>query len=133
MTFTLEEMFSSGEGDHWYHRNKHLLGNPDVIKRDPVLRLIQQYGLKPARVLEIGCSNGWRLGEIQRRYGSDCVGVDVSEAAIKDGISRYPVVTFLRGRIDALPPPLDTTTEKFDLVIVHFVFHWVCREKRSCQ
>lgn len=121
-----EEVFSSGEGDKWFLRNKQVLGSPESIKRDLPLQMIRQYELKPKRCLEIGCSNGWRLGEIQKQYGCGCVGVDPSSAAIADGATRYPGVTFHHGLASALPRDAG---EQFDLVVVNFVLCWVSREE----
>lgn len=117
-----DEMFYKKEGDRWFERNKGFFHMSPALDRP--LFLMEQYALKPKRVLEIGCSNGWRLSEIAKKYRARCVGVDPSKKAIKDGKKQYPKITFIRGMASALP--LKTT---FDLVIVNYVLHWVSREK----
>lgn len=66
------QAFLESEGTAWLKRNKDKLGNED----DPVLLTMEKYGLKPKRVLEVGCSNGWRLDILQRAWGCHCEGVD---------------------------------------------------------
>jgi SAM-dependent methyltransferase len=80
--------------------------------------------LSPKRVLEVGCSNGYRLEAIRRITGCHATGVEPSEAAIADGRSRFPDVELLRGTLEALPVPAGA---QFDLVICNFVLHWVSR------
>jgi len=50
------DIFLESEGNNWLERNRTKLG-----ERDPVSELIEQAGIKPTSVLEIGCANGWRL------------------------------------------------------------------------
>lgn len=113
--------FMGGEGDRYFERNRPLYDEADPAT-DPPLRLIESYDLTPQDVLEVGCSNGYRLAAVARIHGSRVTGVEPSEAAIADGRERFPAVRFERGWGDAIP--LD---ERFDLVIVNFVFHWVDR------
>ena len=117
-------IFLKNEGDQWFLRNKVKLLKRGV-KDDWPLRLIAKHKIRPRKVLEIGCSNGWRLGEIYKRYRAECLGIEPSLRAIKDGRKNYPEVSFRRGLIDNLPIK---PTEKFDLVIVAFVFAWVDRQ-----
>lgn len=114
-------VFLKSEGGQWFKRNHGSFHMSEI--RDRPLFLIEQYGLRPKKVLEIGCSNGWRLGAIQQMYHANCVGVEPSVRAIADGKKKYPQVTFKRGLASSLP--LKTT---FDLVIVNYVLHWVSRE-----
>ncbi len=112
------------EGNAWFQRNKKALHDFHILTKDNVLRLIREAGIIPKKALEAGCSNGWRLGEIERQYGCECLGVDASRKAISDGEKRYPNIIFKYGNIASLP----IKNECFDLVIVHFVFHWVARD-----
>lgn len=116
-----DNIFFKSEGEEWFKRNRGSFHMSDV--QDRPLFLIEQYGLKPKKVLEIGCSNGWRLGVIRERYGSECLGVDPSVTAIADGKKKFPHVKFKRGLASALP-----IKEAFDLVIINYVLHWVSRE-----
>jgi SAM-dependent methyltransferase len=113
--------FMEGEGDRYFERNRPVYAQADPAT-DPPLRLIESYGLHPKAVLEVGCSNGYRLAAVARIHGAQVTGVEPSLAAIADGRERFPEVRFERGSADAIP--LD---ERFDLVIVNFVFHWVDR------
>ena len=118
-----DKIFFAKEGDSWFRRNKDDLGKMDE-KHDPVVSLIDMYGIKPKRVMEVGASNGWRLELLRKRYGSSCVGVEPSQEAITDAKKRFPEVTIERGLASEIP-----SKEKFDLVVVNFVLHWVPREE----
>jgi len=73
-------------------------------------------------VLELGCSNGWRLDMLRQRLGVRCVGVDASGGAVDHGRRQYPGLELHQGVLSKVP-----LSEAFDLVIVHFVLHWVDR------
>lgn len=116
-------VFFRNEGDNWFLRNKEKLTIGKAAELDTPLYLIAKYGILPKRTLEIGCSNGWRLACIEKRYGSKCIGVEPSSVAIREGKKSYPNITLKRGIACSLP-----TKGTFDLVILSFVFHWVSRE-----
>jgi len=116
-----EEIFLKKEGDNWFKRNKGTAWEGG--RWDPPLYLMEQYSLRPKRVLEIGCSNGWRLAEIIKKHHVKCVGVEPSPLAIKEGKKKNSKVIFKRGIASSLP-----LEETFDLVIINFVLHWVSRE-----
>ncbi len=117
-----EEHFFDSEGDQWFLRNQNVL-HADSEKWDAPIAFLERYGLTPKTVLEIGCSNGWRLGRIHKQFGSRCVGVEPSAEAIAEGQTHYSDVTFHRGLASSVP-----LQETFDVVIVHFVLHWVGRD-----
>jgi SAM-dependent methyltransferase len=77
---------------------------------------------KVGKVLELGCSTGWRLHELTEKLQARCVGVDASEQALAYGRKHYPRVEFHRGALSAVP-----LTETFDVVIVQSVLHWIDR------
>ncbi len=116
------DLFWRSEGDAWFRRNREAIGAG--LEEDPVLRLIAAERLRPSRVLEIGASNGYRLARISETFGCSCVAVEPSAEAIGDGSRRFPSVEFRRGRAERLPV---ARHESFDLVIVHFVLHWLDR------
>lgn len=119
-----DKVFLNGEGDAYFERNRHALcGN---WSSDWPLRLINEYHLKPQRVLEVGCMNGWRLAAINATLGCHCLGIDPSPKALEDGIQRFPNVQFRIGRAGLLFGVWDLT---FDLIIVHYVLHWVDRRE----
>ena len=113
--------FGAGEGDRYFERNRGWASSYDV-DADPLVRLLAIANLEPKSVIEIGAASGHRVGALAARYGCRAVGVEPSHAAVEDGRQRYPQVDFAVGTMDDIP--LD---EVFDLVLVHFVLHWVGR------
>ena len=95
---TQDEIFAASEADQWFERNKHVL--EQVSEQDVPLRLV----------------------EIAKRTGARAVAVEPSPKAIEDGRARFPHVEFRQGQARDLP-----VTETFELVIVHFVLHWIDR------
>lgn len=117
-----QEKFFKKEGDNWFDRNREWVNAnkyPDIA-----LRLIELYGLKPKKVLEVGASNGWRLALIADKFDSKCVGIDPSAKAVKDGNKNFPKVKMIRGIASDIP-----VQEKFDLVIINLVLTWVSRDE----
>ena len=121
MPITQDDIFFESEGNGWYQRNKSALANE--VKQDEVMYLLEEYSLKPERVLELGCSNGWRLAKIEQKYKSHCVGVEPSAEAVEQGTQSFPNIKLQRGLISAVP-----LHDTYDVVIVNFVLHWVGRE-----
>ncbi|MBU2264793.1 class I SAM-dependent methyltransferase [Patescibacteria group bacterium] len=119
-----EKIFFNTEGDNWFVRNNKKIGAVK-ISQDLPLFLMEKYSLQPKKILEIGCSNGWRLNEINKRYHSRCFGIEPSLRAISDGRKKYKKILFKRGLVHNLPL---NDKNKFDLIIVNFVLHWVSRE-----
>ena len=117
-----DKIFFAKEGDNWFKRNRQDIH--DDRFSDPVLALLAQYKLKPKKVLEVGAANGWRLAKIADSYGSQCIGIEPSKAAVADGKKRFKKIALKTGLASALP-----VNEEFDLVIVHYVLHWVSREE----
>lgn len=107
------QIFLSGEGKQWFNRNKDKID----IKSDPVLKMVEQADLKPRRVLEIGCANGWRLLELRNRYRCEISGVDPSPSQDNSFIEQ--------GTADDLLRCFD---EEFDLVIYGFCLYLCDRE-----
>jgi len=116
----LDDIFFSFEGNNWFKRNKDSFN----IKNDVPLKLMEIYNLKPKRVIELGCSNGWRLNQIQKKLGKGvyCAGVDAGAEAIDDGAKNFPDIVLRQGLLSNIP-----FSEEFDLAIVNFVLHWVDR------
>jgi len=124
VSVTQDDYFMEFEGDRWFDRNKEAIvaGN----KFDWPIELIRKirHNERIKRILELGCSNGWRLNRIQElRGGGEYCGIDASRLAIEDGKKRYKGITFLQGSLSDIPLDIE-----FDLVLVNFVFHWVSRE-----
>lgn len=118
-----DKVFEESEGDAYFRRNlPGILNVAQDMSLDVPLRLMEMYNLRPEMVLEVGAANGFRLEEIRRRYGCDCVGVDASADAVEDGQSRHPKITMGQGLASEIP-----WDDPFDLVIVNYVLHWVDR------
>jgi SAM-dependent methyltransferase len=116
------ETFAASEADRWFTRNQTALAER-TPETDLPLRLLDLYHLSPRRVLEIGAANGWRLAEIAKQgKAARLVAVEPSMAAIEDGSVRFPAIEFRQGVVTATG-----LREQFDLVIVHYVLHWVDR------
>ena len=111
-----KNQFLSGEGDEWYERNKWNI--PAATQNDPVLMALEHCVIRPIRVLEIGCADGWRLAEIERRYGCTGYGIDPSEKAIRAGNASHPKLHLSVGTADALPD-----IEPVDLIIFGFCLY----------
>lgn len=111
-----KSLFLSGEGDQWYQRNQTALGA--AIANDPVLRVLEFTGIRPQRVLEIGCADGWRLAEIAHRYDSAGYGVDPSAQAVAHGQQCHPEIQLQVGTADALP-----NIAPVDLIIFGFCLY----------
>jgi SAM-dependent methyltransferase len=119
-----DEIFANNEGNAWFHRNKSALSIKGIV--DWPCYLIDHLEEKSSiiSVVELGCSNGYRLAKIKEMLSSGCrhVGVDASYEAIQDGKQRYQELELYQGKLSDIP-----LKEEFDLVIVYFVLHWVDR------
>lgn len=71
------------EGDAWFSRNRDTLG-----ARDRVGDAIQERGLQPTSVLEVGAADGWRLEKLRNAYGCKVIGIDPSMAACNAAATR---------------------------------------------
>lgn len=120
-----DDVFLANEGDAWFRRNRAYFEEKAAAETDYPLSLIARYNLQPQRVLEVGCSNGWRLNAVQLSLGCACVGVEPSEEAVLAGRSQYPSIDFRVGLASSLPC---SANESYDLVIVNFVLHWIDRK-----
>jgi SAM-dependent methyltransferase len=111
-----KNLFLEGEGDRWFDRNRGVLVKP--IDDDPVCLAMVLTGMKPKRVAEIGCANGWRLALLRERYGCDIIGVEPSMEACIDAAATYrvPVVQSTASN-PALSPPFDVLIYGFCLYL----------------
>ncbi|MDH5716654.1 MAG: class I SAM-dependent methyltransferase [Spirochaetia bacterium] len=121
-----DKIFFNSEGDGWYQRNKDNLGIRE--KSDWVLYTFDQLNLnkrKKYHIVELGCSNGYRLNTINNLYqGNNWLfsGLDASKQAIINGQKKYSRIQFYRGLLSEIP-----ITKKADIVIINFVLHWIDR------
>ena len=113
------EAFATSEGDEYFERNRRAVFD---VGSDPLARLLDLTGVRPASVAEIGAARGDRVAALVQRYGCRGVAVDPSRAAVEDGRRSHPEVEFHVGTMDAVP-----VEGPFDVVVANFVFHWVGR------
>lgn len=81
-----------------------------------VVNVLRNLEIAPTRVLEIGCSNGTRLNDIQSAFGSKCFGIDPSDGAVAEGNQEFPGLDLHVGTAESLP----FADDAFDLVIFGF-------------
>lgn len=112
-----KKMFLQGEGDAWFQRNQISLAEETLI--EPVLKPLTALGIRPKRILEIGCSAGSRLSIIANTFNAECYGLDPSAKAIEHGGQCYPNLNLQQGTADELPYDSDF----FDLVIFGFCLY----------
>lgn len=125
MLIPQDKIFFQSEGDAYFLRNKVGMVTGRIAHYDWIGKMLSRNKLRPQRVLEIGCSNGWRLEKIRTLFGARCVGVEPSLAALRNGRKLYPKLDLRRGTMSRLPI---RKNERFDLVVVSYVLHWVARE-----
>lgn len=107
------EIFQEGEGAAWLKRNANSLEKKPP--GDAVIELVRN--IRPRSVLEIGCSNGWRLQRLKSQgLCETAVGIDPSiEGRVKDSI------LLLNGTAESLP----VHSNRFDCVIFGFCLYLV--------
>jgi SAM-dependent methyltransferase len=107
-----KDIFLEGEADAWLDRNRDKLG-----LYDPVSEEIENAGIKPKSVLEIGCANGWRLARLKEKYGCEVTGVEPSLRGCIEGAELG--VPIIHGTASMLP----FAPGKFDLIIYGFCLY----------
>jgi SAM-dependent methyltransferase len=119
-----EKVFSGGEGDAWFGRNRSRLGAHPLDWPTKLIESIDSRASMRA-VGELGCSNGWRLSGLRGMFSPECrfSGMDASGEAIAAGSEAYPGLDLRHGVLSQVP-----FRSPFDLVIVNFVLHWIDRE-----
>jgi len=117
---TQDEVFRGSESDNYHRRNRDRLLDPGC---DVPLRLLDLFAVAPHRVLEIGAGDGQRLSCLVARHGCEAVAIEPSHEAREAGRKRDPAIRFLDGTAATIPSEIGL----FDLVIVHFVLHWIDR------
>jgi SAM-dependent methyltransferase len=119
-----DRLFLEGEGDQWFDRNAIAIDDK-ATQFDWPTYLIEtiedKSGIK--KIAELGCSNGWRLQQLQDKFPQiEFSGIDPSKAAIEDGQKKYPKINLQRGVLADIP-----LKEEFDVVVIFFVLCWVDR------
>lgn len=117
--------FIECEGDNWFDRN-HIYATQNYNSRkDVVIELLHRCNVKPNKVLEIGCSSGYRLNVINLDFGSKCFGIEPSSKAREYAEFNYPNVSVIPGTADDLSM---FKNSEFDCIIIGFIFYIVDRE-----
>lgn len=121
------QIFRTAEGDAWYRRNAAHLETkaPHDIAMRMIGILDNDLVCGVRSVCDVGCANGWRLDALGKTLpnASRLCGFDASDSAIMAGRG-FPGLDLRPGLVE--DSPFD---EKFDLVIVSFVLHWIDRVK----
>ena len=113
-----------GEGDLWFNRNSSKLTKFDASCEPDVKFIIET--LYPFRdeintILEIGCSNGWKLKALAKSFDALGCGIDPSASAIESGnIGGDKIkIKLSQGSSDRLP----FEDQEFDLVYFGFCLY----------
>ena len=111
-------VFLDSEANAWLNRNNQ--GNEINFdpQKDRLLPDLLELPLKSGmKVLEIGCSSGYRLLWLQENLGLKCVGIEPSHQAVK--IASDQGIEVYQGTAESLP--FEDTS--FDLVIFGFCLY----------
>ena len=114
MSNNQKSVFLQSEGNSWYRRNKKAIGEKD----DVVQSLITKTNINVDTVLEIGCSNGWRLNNLKKKYNNECFGIEPSLEAVEEGCQYFPEITIMQSTADVIP-----IDKQFDLIIYGFCLY----------
>ena len=119
-----KDIFLGGEGDAWFRRNKEAMNRAEYSENDTVYAAIKEVALseppldgRALKLLEVGASNGLRLGRLQRELGLKVAGVEPSSAAVAE--ARTAGLNVSVGTAEQLPFP-DAT---FDIVVFGFCLY----------
>ena len=108
--------------NNWFYRNKKNIINQNDDEH--INELIRINNLKAKNILEIGCSNGYKLIQYKELLKSNnCFGVDLSREAILDGKKRYKNLKLLN--LSSLD--INKIKLNFDLIICGFFLYQLDR------
>ncbi len=114
------------EGNKWLDRNRALINSPEY--NDEIMNYIERNSAKiaPQNILEIGCSNGWRLGRLTKLFPKvQCHGIEPAAAAVAEANQNFPSCHVQTGFSHQLP----FADKSFDVVIIAAVFMWLDRNR----
>lgn len=110
------------EADNYFKRNIKKLSSQN-FDNNFTLESLEICKIKPKKILEIGCFNGYRLEQLRKYYVNkkkqvDCFGIDLSKLAINDGNKKFPKIRlYERSSLNLL-----NMKHKFDLIICDFLY-----------
>lgn len=114
-------IFLTEEGNNYFQRNINLL---TTNNKDIILRNLDIKNINNKTIIELGCSNGWRLNQMKTISPlNNYIGLDTSIDAINFGKSNYEGINFLHGSIDNI----DLSDNICDIVLIPFVLMYVDR------
>ena len=116
------KIFFNSEGDEYFKRNIRSESNHKIDSDIPI-KILELYNISPKKVLEIGCFNGFRLNWIKEKFRCECYGIEPSKLAVEEGLKKFNGIKITRGVFSEVP-----FEDKFDLIIINFVFHWIDRD-----
>jgi ubiquinone/menaquinone biosynthesis C-methylase UbiE len=117
--------FVEYEGNSWFERNRAYATEYYSSQNDIVIELLHRSNIHPSKVLEIGCSSGYRLNAISLDFNCKCFGVEPSSQAREFAESKYPNISIIAGTADDLSM---FENAQFDCIIIGFIFYVVDRE-----
>ncbi len=114
--------FLENEGNNYFKRNQTHLGNSET---DIILKKIDIEKHNNKIILEIGCSNGWRLNELNKKNTNNTyIGLEPSLEAINDGKKKFKDINFIHGTMDKIE--LDDSS--CDIILIPFVLMYIDRK-----
>jgi ubiquinone/menaquinone biosynthesis C-methylase UbiE len=115
-----KNIFINCEGNNWFLRNKDII----LQNKDIILQNFDVTKYNNMNILEVGCSNGWRLNELYNiNHTNNYYGFDPSEDSIKYGLNNFKDINLFVDTIDNI-----NLTDNFcDIILIPFVFMYVDR------
>jgi ubiquinone/menaquinone biosynthesis C-methylase UbiE len=119
-----KDIFLQFEGDNFFNRNMNSFNNNNDIIINNLTKILNK-NTTSLNILEIGCSNGYRLNELKLLFlNNNYYGIDPSEKAINYGINNFKDINFKISTCDKLDFYEDN---KFDIILIPFVFMYIDR------
>jgi ubiquinone/menaquinone biosynthesis C-methylase UbiE len=113
-----KDEFWRTDGFAWYERNR---GKFLDEKTDPIMRAIRRMKYPPKKVLEFGCSDGYRLQWIHDLYAAKVTGCEISSDVVQKGKGLHPDVELWACSVSEF----ERNTGSFDLIIFGFCLYLV--------
>jgi len=120
--------FTETDGDNWYDKNKNVVNRTNLVDKI-MIENIKRYvdDETSIDILEIGCSDGSRLDQLNGRVNANLFGIDISSRAIDEGKCKFKDISLTCNNF------LDESYEgqKFDVVICGFFLYYILKEDLS--
>lgn len=118
-----KNIFLGSEGNQWYERNKSAFGS-GAREEFSLKEILHTLSIQPKRILEIGCSNGFTLNDVQDVYQCEAFGIDPSTLAINEGKQLFSHLHLSVGTADEL----NHADHFFDVIVFGFCLY-LCDRK----